>query len=96
MDLTIPVTQAFAEKLPKIEVPAPPRATLNLSSTSVLTSLPQLHAHLSGSISRQCLHKIWAKKKALDPDFSIEDPWVIMPLGKVDYTLQTCVPASRK
>ncbi|RJE19118.1 adenosine deaminase [Aspergillus sclerotialis] len=49
----------------------------------------QLHAHLSGSISRQCLHEIWAAKKAQDPAFSIEDPWVIMPPGKVDYTLQT-------
>ncbi|GLA05042.1 hypothetical protein AnigIFM60653_005111 [Aspergillus niger] len=51
--------------------------------------VPQLHAHLSGSISRQCLHEIWLKKKAQEPGFSIEDPWVTMPPGKVDYSLQT-------
>ncbi|RAK98602.1 putative adenosine deaminase [Aspergillus ibericus CBS 121593] len=49
----------------------------------------ELHAHLSGSISRQCLHDIWAKKKAQDPSFSVEDPFVSMPPGKVDYSLQT-------
>ena len=49
----------------------------------------QLHAHLSGSISRQCLHEIWVRKKAKDPDFPVEDPLVLMPPGKVDYTLQT-------
>ncbi|CAK45597.1 uncharacterized protein An08g06270 [Aspergillus niger] len=58
---------------------------------SFTKSLPkiELHAHLSGSISRQCLHEIWLKKKAQEPGFSIEDPWVTMPPGKVDYSLQT-------
>ncbi|TQB74698.1 hypothetical protein MPDQ_004349 [Monascus purpureus] len=49
----------------------------------------ELHAHLSGSISRQCLHELWEKKKSQDPNFPIEDPWVLMPPGKVDYTLET-------
>ncbi|KAJ5291702.1 Metallo-dependent hydrolase, partial [Penicillium angulare] len=49
----------------------------------------EVHAHLSGSISRQCLHEIWARKKASDPNFAIEDPLTLMPPGKVDYTLQT-------
>lgn len=49
----------------------------------------QLHAHLSGSISRQCLHKIWQRKKDEDPSFPVEDPLVLMPPGKVDFTLQT-------
>ncbi|KAK1146495.1 hypothetical protein N8T08_002924 [Aspergillus melleus] len=49
----------------------------------------ELHAHLSGSISRQCLHEIWLQKKARDPEFTIEDPWVVMPPGKVDYSLAT-------
>ncbi|KAE8147706.1 Metallo-dependent hydrolase [Aspergillus avenaceus] len=49
----------------------------------------ELHAHLSGSISRQCLHEIWARKKAQDARFAVEDPLVIMPLGKVDYSLPT-------
>ncbi|KAL4879400.1 hypothetical protein BJY04DRAFT_95306 [Aspergillus karnatakaensis] len=47
----------------------------------------ELHAHLSGSISRQCLHEIWQKKKARDPEFDVEDPLVIMPPGKVDFSL---------
>ncbi|KAL2827644.1 hypothetical protein BDW59DRAFT_160280 [Aspergillus cavernicola] len=52
-------------------------------------SLPkiELHAHLSGSISRQCLHEIWLQKKARDPTFSVEDPLLIMPPGKVDFSL---------
>ncbi|OJK04765.1 hypothetical protein ASPACDRAFT_109613 [Aspergillus aculeatus ATCC 16872] len=50
----------------------------------------ELHAHLSGSISRQCLHEIWAEKKAQSPEtFTLEDPLVVMPPGKVDYSLQT-------
>ena len=49
----------------------------------------QLHAHLSGSISRQCLHELWKQKKAENPDFDVEDPLVLMPLGKVDYDLKT-------
>ncbi|KAL4943580.1 hypothetical protein BDV06DRAFT_221141 [Aspergillus oleicola] len=54
-------------------------------------SLPkiELHAHLSGSISRQCLHEIWLQKKARDPYFDVEDPWVSMPPGKVDFSLNT-------
>ncbi|CEO59433.1 hypothetical protein PMG11_04108 [Penicillium brasilianum] len=49
----------------------------------------EVHAHLSGSISRQCLHEIWKRKKLKDPNFPIEDPLMLMPPGKVDYTLQT-------
>ncbi|CAG7916622.1 unnamed protein product [Penicillium olsonii] len=49
----------------------------------------ELHAHLSGSISRQCLHEIWLQKKQKDPEFPVEDPLLLMPPGKVDYTLET-------
>ncbi|KAJ5628045.1 hypothetical protein N7490_010273 [Penicillium lividum] len=49
----------------------------------------ELHAHLSGSISRKCLHEIWKNKKRKDPNFQVEDPLVLMPPGKVDFTLQT-------
>lgn len=49
----------------------------------------QLHAHLSGSISRQCLHEIWKRKKKQNPNLDVEDPLVLMPPGKVDYTLET-------
>ncbi|KAI2747657.1 hypothetical protein DTO013E5_932 [Penicillium roqueforti] len=49
----------------------------------------ELHAHLSGSISRQCLHEIWKRKKEHNPNLNVEDPLVLMPPGKVDYTLET-------
>lgn len=49
----------------------------------------QLHAHLSGSISPQCLHEIWKRKKEQNPNLDVEDPLVLMPPGKVDYTLET-------
>ncbi|KAI1847836.1 hypothetical protein JX266_006331 [Neoarthrinium moseri] len=51
----------------------------------------ELHAHLSGSISRQCLHEIWAKKKAAGSTH-LEDPLVVMPVGKHDYDLNTFFP----
>lgn len=50
----------------------------------------QLHAHLSGSISRQCLHEVWlTKKEAGETDLA--DPLVEMPDGKHDYNLKTYV-----
>lgn len=51
----------------------------------------ELHAHLSGSISRQCLHEIWREKKAVGRT-ELEDPLIVMPLGKHDYDLKTFFP----
>ncbi|TRX87999.1 hypothetical protein FHL15_011101 [Xylaria flabelliformis] len=51
----------------------------------------ELHAHLSGSISRQCLHEIWIEKKAANKT-DLEDPLIVMPLGKHDYDLETFFP----
>jgi len=34
----------------------------------------ELHAHLSGSISRTTLHEIWQKKKTSNPNISLGDP----------------------
>jgi adenosine deaminase len=48
----------------------------------------QLHAHLSGSISRECLHQIWVQKKA-QGQTALEDPLTEMPVGKFDYNLET-------
>jgi adenosine deaminase len=47
----------------------------------------QLHAHLSGSISRQTLHDIWQSKTT-----TLEDPLLAIPLGKIDYDLTTFFP----
>ncbi|KAJ5450674.1 uncharacterized protein N7458_007123 [Penicillium daleae] len=78
IDLSAPVDSDFTKALPKIE-----------QSEAHHPPPIQVHAHLSGSISRQCLHEIWKRKKEKDPNLSIEDPLVLMPPGKVDYTLQT-------
>ncbi|KAI1451900.1 Metallo-dependent hydrolase [Annulohypoxylon moriforme] len=57
------------------------------------TSMPkiELHAHLSGSISRQCLHEIWEVKKAAGKT-NLEDPLLVMPPGRHDYDLKTFFP----
>ncbi|CEI62734.1 hypothetical protein FVEN_g5255 [Fusarium venenatum] len=51
----------------------------------------ELHAHLTGSISRQALHEIWLRKKETG-DTDLDDPLVVMPEGKHDYNLQTFFP----
>ncbi|KAI0887672.1 Metallo-dependent hydrolase [Annulohypoxylon maeteangense] len=51
----------------------------------------ELHAHLSGSISRQCLHEIWEMKKAARKT-DLEDPLLVMPPGRHDYDLKTFFP----
>jgi adenosine deaminase len=48
-----------------------------------------LHAHLSGSISRHCLHRIWATRAAADHAFTLQDPLHAIPADKVDYDLDT-------
>jgi adenosine deaminase len=48
----------------------------------------QLHAHLSGSISRECLHQVWKMKKELG-ETTLVDPLIEMPSGKFDYNLET-------
>lgn len=51
----------------------------------------ELHAHLSGSISRQCLHEVWLKKKEAG-ETTLTDPLIEMPTGKHDYDLKTFFP----
>ncbi|KHO01180.1 ESCRT-III component [Metarhizium album ARSEF 1941] len=56
-------------------------------------SLPkiELHAHLTGSVSRLTSHEIWKRKKAAGQT-DLQDPQVVMPEGKHDYNLQTFFP----
>ncbi|EEH36200.2 hypothetical protein PAAG_00523 [Paracoccidioides lutzii Pb01] len=61
---------------------------VDLSFTTALPKI-EVHAHLSGSINRQCLREIWLQKKAENTELDIMDPYVAMPPGKVDYTLKT-------
>ncbi|EQB48140.1 adenosine deaminase [Colletotrichum gloeosporioides Cg-14] len=51
----------------------------------------ELHAHLTGSVSRRTLHEIWAVKKAAG-ETDLEDPLVVMPEEKHDYNLTTFFP----
>jgi adenosine deaminase len=54
----------------------------------------QLHAHLSGSISRQCLHDIWLQKTSINggDEPALQDPLIEMPEDKYDYDLETFFP----
>ncbi|KAG5293317.1 adenosine deaminase [Histoplasma capsulatum G186AR] len=61
---------------------------IDLAFTKALPKI-ELHAHLTGSISRQCLREIWLQKKAKNAELDIMDPYIAMPQGKVDFTLDT-------
>lgn len=43
----------------------------------------ELHAHLTGSITRECLHEVWMQRKLEDPALMLQDPLEVMPPGKV-------------
>ncbi|CAD0092297.1 unnamed protein product [Aureobasidium vineae] len=52
----------------------------------------ELHAHLSGSISRKCLHNIWLRQKTKNPSFDLDDPSTAMPSaadGEIDVVRYT-------
>ncbi|KIN04964.1 hypothetical protein OIDMADRAFT_101825 [Oidiodendron maius Zn] len=55
----------------------------------------ELHAHLSGSISRECLHEVWVQKRERG-ETTLEDPLIVMPQGKFDYNLETFFPLFSK
>ncbi|KAK1254164.1 hypothetical protein MKX08_008159 [Trichoderma sp. CBMAI-0020] len=55
----------------------------------------ELHAHLTGSISRQTLHEIWLTKKAAGQT-DLEDPLAVIPEGKHDYNLIAFFPLFSK
>ena len=42
----------------------------------------ELHAHLTGSITPQCLHEIWAQRRWEDPDMTLQDPLEAMSKDK--------------
>jgi adenosine deaminase len=74
--------------LPKIEVSSRSPNLKNRPVANIGFSRRKLHAHLSGSISRQCLHEVWLKKKEAG-ETDLTDPLIEMPLGKHDYDLKT-------
>ncbi|KAF2252321.1 Metallo-dependent hydrolase [Trematosphaeria pertusa] len=97
----------YARRLPKVEVSCSPSSLLQLFARQpprahglqslprtalLIRTHPQLHAHLTGSISRSCLHHIWERKTAEDPALHLADPLVAIPPEKVDYDIKTFFP----
>ncbi|KAG5992506.1 hypothetical protein E4U43_003744 [Claviceps pusilla] len=48
----------------------------------------ELHAHLTGSVSREALHHIWKQKKDAGKT-DLADPLLVMPDEKHDYDVNT-------
>ncbi|KAM0276742.1 hypothetical protein ACHAQH_006453 [Verticillium albo-atrum] len=82
--------------LPKIEVCFPSLEPHLTTATPTgydydgFEEMPLLHYN-AFHVSRQTLHDIWASKHAAGTT-TLEDPLVVMPLGKHDYNLQTFFP----
>ena len=55
----------------------------------------ELHAHLTGSITPQCLHEIWTQTKSEDPDMTLQDPLEAMSKDKV-WDIMTFFPLFSK
>jgi hypothetical protein len=96
MPSAAPVDLSFARALPKIEVrgrppllSALPSRVHGLRYTVRSANLTKLHAHLTGSISRACLHDIWEARRQQEPQLELQDPLVAIPPDKVDYDVQT-------
>ncbi|KAH0284213.1 Metallo-dependent hydrolase, partial [Aureobasidium sp. EXF-3399] len=53
----------------------------DLAFTKALPKV-ELHAHLTGSISKQCLHDIWLAKISADAGLALEDPLIAIPSVK--------------
>lgn len=58
-------------------------ATTDVDAAFTL-SLPkvELHAHLTGSITPQCLHEIWQQRKLSDPNLALGDPLELLSKDK--------------
>ncbi|KAJ6118396.1 adenosine/AMP deaminase domain-containing protein [Penicillium samsonianum] len=51
----------------------------------------ELHAHLTGSISRRVLHEIWHRKKEIGETL-LDDPLTVMPQDKYDFSVESFFP----
>ena len=56
-------------------------ANVDLSFTKSLPKI-ELHAHLTGSITPQCIHEIWIQRRSQDPDMTLQDPLEAMSVDK--------------
>ncbi|KAL5115520.1 hypothetical protein ACEQ8H_006583 [Pleosporales sp. CAS-2024a] len=64
---------------------------VDLAFTKALPKI-ELHAHLTGSISRECLHHIWLAKKIRHAATPLQDPLTAMPSGTVDFDVKKFFP----
>jgi len=56
----------------------------------------ELHAHLTGSIRRECLHEIWLARRQADPELPLQDPLEVIPTdGVIDIMTIVCSPLLR-
>lgn len=64
------------------------------SDESFCRALPkvELHAHLTGSISRKTLRLIWRSKKAANPQLPLEDPFIAIPPAAEGVNVSTFFP----
>lgn len=69
----------FCKRLPKVEV----------GDKVVVWLKRQLHAHLTGSISRQCLQEIWEMRKSQDPEMDLISPNVALAKKDVGQSIDT-------
>lgn len=75
-----PLLPSFA--LLQTKMSQPPDITFTRALPKV-----ELHAHLTGSISRECLHQTWQQKKTKDPAFEMDNPLTAIPTaadGSID------------
>lgn len=56
-------------------------ATPDAAFTKILPKV-ELHAHFSGSISKQCLHEIWQQRQANSEVLGLEDPLTAIKAGE--------------
>ncbi|KAF1814255.1 adenosine deaminase [Eremomyces bilateralis CBS 781.70] len=64
---------------------------VDLKFTKALPKI-ELHAHLSGSISRKTLHQIWITRRESDPSFELEDPLTALPPEKTEMDVKSFFP----
>lgn len=55
----------------------------------------ELHAHLTGSITPQCLHEIWTRRKSEAPDIALQDPLEAMSIDRT-WDIMTFFPLFSK
>ncbi|WVQ84573.1 hypothetical protein IAT38_006727 [Cryptococcus sp. DSM 104549] len=69
----------------------PPKRSTAVPDEQFCKALPkvELHAHLTGSISRESLQEIWEMRKAEEPELALEAPSIVLADEKVGQSVHT-------